>query len=303
MNIRNARKGVRVRSQTGLTTIAANLPPVPLQFLMARRSHEGQEGVITKGREEPGEIIWVQFDDGIKGAYWFSELDEVDPNPTQVPEDTGWDDFPLGPVRNAYPARPESRMEREDKMLDIHIHDFVRRQTPDSRFSHWLLSDEDLIDRIREGWDKATQGYRDGVMLVPVDPEGFFTGIVTLQEGDKLRGAFVPRQKGEEPRRQVSLDSGVEGGVASRKPPAVSVEIVLYRDDVLSEDGDQTGHEWNVISVNANPVEGSVPMSPGTLMANHFHDSGGTQTGMSDEEFVDALREAYFFWKDKSFIG
>ncbi len=44
-------------------------------------------------------------------------------------------------------------------------------------------------------------------------------------------------------------------------------------------------------------------MDPNTMMANHFHDDGGTQTGMSSEEFVRALRKSYFFWRDKALIG
>ena len=295
MNINNLRVGVHVRVRELHTP-----PPVAEKHLALRKVSVGKVGVIIKapGPEQGGHLAWVRHNDGGEAPYWFSELDELDP--VEVPEDTGWDGFPLGDCQKDDPECVLASM--EDEMPDIHIADFVRRQTPESKFSHWLLSDEELLDRIQQGFVNGTQGYRDGVMLVPVDPEGFFTGIVTLQEGDKLAGSFVPRQRGESPRKSMTLDSG-KGDVASRKPPAVTVEIVLYRDDVLAEDGDQTGHEWNVISVNANPVEGSVPMTPGTMMANHFHDDGGTQTGMSDEEFVEALREAYFFWKDKSFIG
>jgi len=298
VNIKNLRPGVRVRVQHGLDHRKA--PPTGQSYIDAREPHEGCIGLIVSTYDEEGRAAWVRFDDGVDAPFWFYELDHA-PHSAQVSEDTGWEGNPPGSCQNDDLPSVTEGME-EETMPEIHIHDFVRRQTPDSRFSHWLLSDEELLDRIYQGWDKRQQGYRDGVILVPVDPEGFFTGVVTLQEGDKLRGSFVPRQKGEDPRKQTSLDSG-KSDVASRKPPAVAVDIVLYRDDVLAEDGDDTGHEWNIISVNANPVEGTVPMSPGTLMANHFHDSGGTQTDMSDEEFVKALREAYFFWKDKAFIG
>ena len=297
MNLARVQKGVRVRVQAGLHHGPDYLPPTGQSYLDAREPHEGSIGTIINKDEH--NVIWVHFDDGVDAPFWFSELDEL--TSAQVPENTGWDEKPLAECQKE-DADGVLDIEMEETMPEIHIADFVRRQTPDSKFSHWLLTDEELLDRIRAGWDNGKQGYRDGVLLVPVDPEGFFTGIVTLQEGDKLAGSFVPRQRGESPRKSMTLDSG-KGDVASRKPPAVTVEIVLYRDDVLAEDGDQTGHEWNVISVNANPVEGSVPMTPGTMMANHFHDDGGTQTGMSDEEFVEALRESYFFWKDKAFIG
>lgn len=296
MNIDQLQKGVHVRVQHGLDHKKA--PPTGQSYIDAREPHEGAVGVIID-TEYDGYVAWVHFPNGVDAPFWYHELDEV--QDSEVPEDTGWEGKPLECCQK---DDPECVMESEmeEQMPDIHIADFVRRQTPESKFSHWLLSDEELLDRIYQAWNNAKPGYRDGVMLVPVDPEGFFTGVVTLQEGDKLQGTFVSRQKGESPRKSMTLDSG-KSDVASRKPPAVSVEIILYRDDVLAEDGEGTGHEWNVISVNANPVEGTVPMQPGTMMANHFHDDGGTQTGMTDAKFVEALREAYFFWKDRTFIG
>ena len=180
---------------------------------------------------------------------------------------------------------------------DIHITDFVRRQTADSRHSHWNLFDDTLIDRVRASWDLRTPGYRDGVVLVPVPPEGFFTSIVTLKKGDKLTGGFVARVPGEEPRKVVTLDATVP------KAEAALVDVVLYRDDVLAEDGDQTGHEWNIVSVNAYPSHEQAPMHPDTLIANHFHLSGGTKTGMSDAEFVVALGKSVLYWKDKAMAG
>jgi len=195
----------------------------------------------------------------------------------------------------------------ENTKLDVGFNKFVRRQTPDSKFSHWTFSDEEMLKRIHDAWVQRTPGYRPDVVLVPVDPTGFFTGVVVLNEGDNLRGSFMPRQKGEAPRKTFCLDTrdrdGKAGSPRHRKAPAVSVEIVLYSREALAEDGETAEFDWNIISVNANPVEGKMPIEPFTLMSNHFHDSGGTQTGMTNDEFVEALRDAYFFWKDKTFIG
>jgi len=184
--------------------------------------------------------------------------------------------------------------------VDIGFNTFVRRQTASSKFSHWTISDEEMLARIRANWDNRRPGYRPDVLLVPVDPDGFFSGIVRLEHGDNLRGSFMPRQPGEEPRQTFCLDTQDH----RRKTPAVSVDVVLYSREALAEDGENAEYDWNIISVNANPFEGGeMPIQPLTLCANHFQDSGGTATGMSDTEFVDALRDAYFFWKDKTFIG
>ena len=221
-------------------------------------------------------------------------------------------------------------------MRHIALSDFVRRQTAGSRFSHFAGTDAELLRRVEENFSKAKPGYRDGVLLVPVDPDGFFTSTVLLREGDKFEGVYEPRQKGEAPRKHITVIGG-------KKAPAIRVEIVLYRKDVLAEGKENTmvcpncegagvldtpgteyifGHpvscncsafekvpiaEWEIISNNAPPTEEPEPMSVGTLLANHFHvegsNDGGTSTGMSDAELVAALRKSFTYWRDKAQAG
>lgn len=140
-------------------------------------------------------------------------------------------------------------------------------------------------------------GYRDGVVLVRVPPEDFWSGVVILSEGDKLTGTFEARQKGEAPRKtmEVSRPRG--------KAPAVLVDVVLYRHDVLLENDEQScDATWEVISINATPTDAEIPMAPETLMANHFEISGGTATNLSDSQFVKKLRESFLYWGDKAMI-
>jgi hypothetical protein len=184
----------------------------------------------------------------------------------------------------------------------VGFNDFVRRQTPWSSFSHWTVTDEEVLARSQSNWDRRKPGYRDGVVLVPVDPEGFFSSIVILKDGDKLEGIYEPRRPGEAPRKRTFVP-GVD-----KKTPAKSVDIVLYSKAALAEDGEEPAFDWNIISVNAGITEdGNMPMSVGTLLANHFHvqgsSDGGTSTGMTAEELVEALRVAYEFWKDKAMVG
>lgn len=185
-------------------------------------------------------------------------------------------------------------------MTTIHINSFVTRQTPESPFSHFEHTWEELVARVEHNFDNAKPGYREGVILVPVEPEGFFSGVVTLKEGDKLVGEYKPRRPGEEPRKQVRA-------VGATKMPAKQVDIVLYASSVLAEDGDNEqpadGDTWEVISINANPVEGEMPIPTGALIANHLGLDGGTATNMTDSEFVALLRESVAFWKDKALCG
>jgi hypothetical protein len=180
--------------------------------------------------------------------------------------------------------------------MTIAINTFARRQTVESPFSHWLHSDETLLKLVHANFGKAKQGYREGVLLVPVEPDGFFSSVVQLKAGDKLQGEFKARREGEEPRKTLHASGD--------KIAAKSVEVVLYSNALLAASKDNTTDaDWEVISVNASPEEGEAPIQPDTLIANHFQLSGGTATNMSDSEFVDALRKSVLYWKDKALVG
>lgn len=190
-------------------------------------------------------------------------------------------------------------------MAKVHVNNFVRRQTPESEFSHFE-GPPDCIDAwenlrsfveylLNESFDEW--GYRDGVVLVPFPPQYFFSGVVTLTAGDELKGSFKARREGEEPRKSVQA-------VGATKLPAKSVGVVLYASTVLAEDGSnelpaEEGN-WEIVSINASPTEGEVPINPNVLMHNHFGSDGGTDTNLSDSELVAMLRESFLFWKDKA---
>jgi hypothetical protein len=136
----------------------------------------------------------------------------------------------------------------KESELMFHINSFVKRQTPDSEFSHFDGNWNELLQMVEEFYPNYKEGYRDGVVLF--------------------------------------------------------VEIVLYHSHVLKEDGEnEIDDGWEVISINANPVEGEMPIPVGALIANHFKLSGGTDSQMTDEEFMKQLKESVIFWKDKSLAG
>ena len=186
----------------------------------------------------------------------------------------------------------------------IAISNFVRRQTPESEFTHFEGTDEELLQLVHDGWKDRQQGYRDGVYLVPVDPQKFRTGIVKLREGDRLVGEFKARQPGEEPRKSVRVMTHGDPAASPQKMKAKRVEVILYRHDVLAENNEQSSDaEWEIISLNGAPTEDPVPMGVGTLLSNHFQVSGGTATNMTAEELVEELRKSFFYWRDKAMVA
>jgi hypothetical protein len=183
---------------------------------------------------------------------------------------------------------------------------FVRRQTAESPFSHyageggWVTIIYRIKTALAVNAGAVRPGYRDGVILVDIDPTDIMSGVVTLTEGQELTGSFKARRAGEEPRKEV-LAKGAS------KMPARSAFAVLYSSAVLAEDGDNdlpaNGGGWELVSLNASPVEGEMPIAPHTLMHNHFGSDGGTATNMTEAEFVAALRTSFLWWKDKAMAG
>ena len=187
-----------------------------------------------------------------------------------------------------------------DEQTIVGINEFVTRQTSSSRFSYFSGGDDELLTRIQMAWENAKPGYREGVLLVPVEPQGFFSGVVQLQEGDSLSGVYEARREGEKPRKAVVVDG-------RGKLPAKAVDIVLYNSRVLAEGEDNElpaePNNWEVISINASPYQGEMPIEPNVLMHNHFGSSGGTKTNLSDEQFIAQLRHSFNYWSDKALAG
>jgi hypothetical protein len=179
--------------------------------------------------------------------------------------------------------------------MKVDFNSLVRRQTEESKFTHWVISDSEFINRVECQFHYAKPGYKDGVILVPISAEGFFSSVTLLKEGDKLTGEFKSRIAGEEPRKSMS--------VKGEKLPARSVDVVLYRKDVLAENDEHTTvADWEVVSVNGSPEIGATPILPETLIANHFKLSGGSATNMTAEQFEETLRISVLYWKDKAMV-
>lgn len=181
----------------------------------------------------------------------------------------------------------------------IAVSDFAKsRHTKESRYSHFEGSWEQLVQLVEANFSKAKPGYRDGVILVPVPANGFYSNTVQLSEGMEFVGKYAPRRPGEKPYIQWS-----PSGAA--KMPAKKVDVVLYRHDVLVEGNEESADsEWEIISVNASPWEmkegEAEPMHPETLMRNYFVEEGGTEMkGVTPEQFVELLRKSREYWRNK----
>lgn len=170
--------------------------------------------------------------------------------------------------------------------MSVGINEFAFRQTAESPFSHFCGNWDELSELVASNMGTGKPGYRDGVMLVAVPSEKFMTGLVEVTAETELVAKLVRRSENEEPYIAVYAKGG-------DKSPAKSVNVVLYRHDVLMEDNDATTtHEWEVVAILASPDEGEHPMDPVTMMRNFLHLPGGTQGEFTAMEFAVSIRAA-----------
>lgn len=186
---------------------------------------------------------------------------------------------------------------------NIIVSDFAvsRHFTPGRPFSFCEMSCKELVWRVKHDNDGIKQGYRDGVILVPLrDVSRCFSPVVKITEENKhlLRVEFGTRQPGELPRKKVVIDC--------EKSPAKFVDVVLYRRDVLQEGGEESETpmswlgpdvfpDWEVISVNAR-IDLDEPMSVGAMARNMGGLPGGTKGEYTAQQLVDSIN----YWADKA---
>lgn len=172
----------------------------------------------------------------------------------------------------------------------VAIGDFVRRQTKGSAYSYYDGSWEDVVRLVVENWDSREPGYREGVVLVPVPADHFYSMTVQAGEhGPQLRAIFGARRDGEKGFVRVF-------GQNCKPLPACYVRIVCYHRDVLVESGEKIfpGVDWEIISLNAS-VQENEPMHPITMARNFLGKPGGSNAIYTAEQFAESI----WYWMDK----
>jgi hypothetical protein len=179
-------------------------------------------------------------------------------------------------------------------MEKVAVNKFVCRQVKGSGKTYSeSLSFKDIAQdaETQMADDHYKEGYRDGVRIITGSIEltsKFVCPFVKIDENTELVSRLVRRQPSEEPYIQTRAKSGTP-------VKAGRIEYILYRQDVLAENDEQsTDAEWELISIHAIP-EGvdKLPMGPVTMMRNQLELIGGTKAHYSSEEWAEAVR----FWQ------
>ena len=180
------------------------------------------------------------------------------------------------------------------KIETVSVNDFVCRQTKDSMksYSEDLSFNEIAIYAQRQlACGNYKQGYRDGVIIVQVEDKllhHFICPFVQISDESKLSAAITRRRPNEAPYIQIRALNGTPLKTGS-------VDLILYRHDVLAETDEQTSDtDWELISFHAIP-EGihDMPMGPVTMMRNQLQLSGGTKAYYESEDWAESVN----FWQ------
>ena len=173
------------------------------------------------------------------------------------------------------------------------INSFVKRQIKGSGKTYSTLSFEKIREHAEEQLNSSIykQGYRDGVILIPVDRrllEHFICPIIKIDENTIFE--TIPKRRRDD--EEIYLNTKALNGT----PIEIgSVDLILYRHDVLKEtQEEETDNEWELIAFHAIP-EGikELPMGPTTMMRNQLCLKGGTKGYYSSEKWAESVN----FWQ------
>jgi len=181
-----------------------------------------------------------------------------------------------------------------DRVPTLGWSDFAaRRHVPGGRHTWFEGTHEELLDRVRAGWPRRSpgQGREDlsQVVLVPVDPAGFVSSTVQVDESTTLHAVFDRRQEGEDGFVRVTAEGDRE--------PVGFASVVMYSASTLEEnDGARTTDaDWEVVCLVAGPVEVE-PMDPLTMARNMLEKPGGTFCAYTAGEFA----ESVWYWATRA---
>lgn len=176
--------------------------------------------------------------------------------------------------------------------MRIAFNPLTKRQVADSHFTHWTISNEEVMKRVVSEIDGlGEQPDTSKPLTLSIPPGAFFSPIVRMEDGDKLVGDYKPRHgQGEEPRKSIQV---VKPGAV--KLAAGTVEVILYSHELLlTSDDASSDADWEIITINAS-ADGC-PVLPDTLIANHLGLSGSTNHKKTNDDFVEELRKSVTFW-------
>ncbi len=186
-------------------------------------------------------------------------------------------------------------MKNDDSgVLKLGWSDFATgRHVPGGKHTWYEGTASGLLELVRAGWAYRRPGAGrtglDKVVIVPVDPAGFVSSTVKVDENTVLHAVYDRRQANEDGFTRVTAEGPRE--------EVQHASVVMYSADTLLEnDGARSGDfDWEVVCLIAGPKEVE-PMDPLTMARNMLEKPGGTFCNYSAREFA----ESVWYWAGRA---
>lgn len=188
-------------------------------------------------------------------------------------------------------------MKNDDiRWLKLGWSEFARSRHQTGGKHTWFEGTEDeLLCRVLDNWQHRKPGAGrldcEKVVVVPVEPGGFVSSSVKVDEQSKLHAVFD--------RRQVQEDGFFRVTAEGLREKAEFASVVLYSAETLEEnDGKRSGdYDWEVVCLIAGP-EQDEPMDPLTMARNMLEKPGGTYCHYTAEQFA----ESVWYWSCRASV-
>lgn len=170
------------------------------------------------------------------------------------------------------------------------INNFYRRQTPDSKYSYFSGSEEQLLQAVEQNFPLRRGGRKAGTFLVPIPvkmgDDYCFTAIVLVSSHSFLNAECVAKSKNETPL--------ICPSVIGRKQPASWAEVLVFPSKMLKEMGETTtGKDYDIVSLHASDVKDQ-PDHPYEL-ARRVLDSG-------EQIDAESFSRSIIYWATHAFV-
>lgn len=118
---------------------------------------------------------------------------------------------------------------------------------------------------------------------------------ITPDNYPHLRSNYVLRNAGELPHLARFFAKGTVDPM-----PAHHITVIVYsKEQLMAEGDDYTGCDYDIVTVLAQPCEGTAPMNPYTMIRNHMgKEFGGSGVKVNREEYEKAVE----FWSEHAMI-
>ena len=192
------------------------------------------------------------------------------------------------------------RKHLDNKNFTIEWSDFAKeRHVRGKGFSFSTLTNEQVLELVRDNWDKAIPGTGEKDLsrkiLVPVNSDSFFTSTVLLNENLPL-SSMVTKRRPEEDSYVQNFITPEQARSNNVGPEAANfVKIVCYSSDALQENNERsTDCDWEIVAIVASPIENE-PMTPLAMARNMLDKEGGTKSEYTAKEFAEAI----YYWSQR----